>query len=137
MLCSLLLLLWLFVACLLHVCCCCCSCFGSSSSSSITIVAVAVASSKLTWINSYKIIEKMLAKNFIHMSRNLYDVYRYLLYTIYIYIYISKVIVPTTTIYIHSLLFTASKTENKMSPIKRNRRLNNINFSFSLAMAFN
>lgn len=89
MLCSLLLLLWLFVACLLHVCCCCCSCFGSSSSSSITIVAVAVASSKLTWINSYKIIEKMLAKNFIHMSRNLYDVlYRYLLYTIYIYIYI-------------------------------------------------
>lgn len=54
-----------------------------------------------------------------------------------LYIYISKVIVPTTTIYIHSLLFTASKTENKMSPIKRNRRLNNINFSFSLAMAFN
>jgi len=32
------------------------------------------------------------------------------------------VIVPTTTIYIHSLLFTASKTEKNGKPIERNRR---------------
>lgn len=112
MLCSLLLLLWLFVACLLHVCCCCCSCFGSSSSSSITIVAVAVASSKLTWINSYKIIEKMLAKNFIHMSGNLYDVvYRYLLYTIYIYIY--KQSDCANYYYLHSFSAIYSKQNRK------------------------
>jgi len=40
-----------------------------------------------------------------------------------IYWYRSKVIVPTTTIYIHSLLFTASKTEKKWETNRKKSKI--------------
>lgn len=77
---------------------------------SITIVAVAVAaSSKLTWINSYKIIGKIVGYIYIHTY-----IYIYLRYYLYMHI-CAFCAVSTTTIYNHSLLFTASKTENGKS----------------------